>query len=174
MPHLIIPKSKMPTIDVPLINGGTFSLADTTAENFQLVVIYRGIHCPKCKAQLQEIDTKMNDILADGMDIVAISMDNEDRAKRAAQEWDIKKLPIGYDLSLRTAKELGLFLSDSISDSEPDYFSEPGLFVVRPDGSLYAQYIQNTPFGRPNLSELLAGMKYATKNDYPARGTSVA
>jgi len=174
MPQLLNPKSRLPTLDVPLVEGGRFVLADSKPEYFQIVVIYRGVHCPKCKKQLQEIDAKVADIRADGMDVVAISMDDEARAKKAVKEWKIENLPIGYDLSLLSAKELGLFLSDSISDSEPKIFAEPGLFVVKPDGSLYAEYIQNTPFGRPDLDELLSGMKYAAENNYPTRGTSVA
>lgn len=174
MPQLLNPKSQLPTLDVPLVGGDRFVLADSNPDYFQLVVIYRGVHCPKCKKQLQEIDAKVADIRADGMDVVAISMDDEERAKKAVKEWDIENLPIGYDLSLLTAKELGLFLSDSISDKEPKIFSEPALFVVKPDGALYAEYVQNTPFGRPDLEDLLSGMKFAAENKYPTRGTSVA
>jgi len=174
MPQLLNPKSKLPNLDVPLVEGGQFNLADAKPDYFQFVVIYRGVHCPKCKQQLQEIDSKVADIRADGMDVVAISMDNEERAKKAVKEWELENLSIGYDLSLLTAKELGLFLSDSISDKEPKIFAEPAFFVVNPDGTLYAEFVQNTPFGRPALDEIMSGMKFAAENDYPTRGTSVA
>lgn len=174
MPQLLNPKSILPTLDIPLVEGGQFVLADANPDYFQIIVVYRGVHCPKCKAQLKEIDAKVADIRADGMDIVAISMDNEERAKKAVKEWELENLPVGYDLSLLTAKELGLFLSDSISDKEPKIFSEPAIFVVRPDGALYAEFVQNTPFGRPALDEVISGMKFAAENNYPTRGTSVA
>ena len=174
MANLLSPKSPVPAIDLPTVTGGRFNMATASPENFQIIVSYRGVHCPKCKKQLQALDPMVADIRADGHDIVAISMDSEERAMRARDEWGIKELPVGYGMELRTAKSLGLFISKAISDKEPEYFSEPGVFVVRPDGTLYAQIIQNTPFGRPDMADLLSGLNYAVENGYPARGTSVA
>lgn len=171
MIQLIMPESKMPTLDFPLLEGGEFSF-DAAPDHFQILVVYRGLHCPKCKTQLQEFRDKLADIRADGMDVVAVSMDDEERAQKAVEEWELDDLPMGYSLSLLTAKALGLFISNSISDKEPKLFTEPGLFVIRPDETLYAQIIQNTPFGRPDLDDLLGGLNYAIKNDYPTRGTS--
>ncbi|MGB6230517.1 MAG: redoxin domain-containing protein [Litorimonas sp.] len=174
MPTLITPKSRIPQFEVSLLGGATFSSEDLTPEHFQIIVVYRGVHCPKCRAQLKAIDPMVADIRADGHDIVALSMDSEDRAKRAETEWELEELPIGYGLSLNDAKELGLFISDAISDAEPAHFSEPAIFVLYNDGSLYAEIVQNTPFGRPDMDDLVKGLNYAVKNDYPVRGTSVA
>ena len=167
------PKSLIPNIEVPLIEGGTFNMAEASPENFQIIFAYRGLHCPKCKKQLETLAPLVADIRADGHDVVAVSMDTKEKAEKAVKDWDIDDLPIAYGLELMDAKSLGLFISQSISDEEPRLFSEPGIFVVRPDGSLYAQIIQNTPFGRPDIEDLLEGLNYAIENDYPARGTSV-
>jgi peroxiredoxin len=170
----MIPKSKVPTIELPLVSGGTFNMAEASPENFQIIVAYRGLHCPKCKAQLKAIEPLVADIRADGHDIVAISMDTEERAQQAKTDWELEDLPIAHSLELLDAKSLGLFISDSISDKEPKIFSEPGVFVVRPDGTLYAEIVQNTPFGRPDMEEIVEGLNFVVKNDYPTRGTSVA
>ncbi|MGJ8559312.1 MAG: peroxiredoxin-like family protein [Litorimonas sp.] len=174
MPTLMTPKSRIPTIEVPLVSGGLFNMAEASPENFQIIVAYRGLHCPKCKAQLQAIEPLVADIRADGHDIVAVSMDSEERAQQAKEDWGLNDLPVAHSLELLDAKSLGLFISDSISDKEPHIFSEPGVFVVRPDGTLYAEVIQNTPFGRPDMEDLVNGLNYVVKNDYPTRGTSVA
>ncbi|WP_298913930.1 peroxiredoxin-like family protein [uncultured Algimonas sp.] len=174
MTNLMTPKSRIPEFELPLIGGGAFDTSDIVAENFQIIVAYRGVHCPKCKEQLEAIEPMVADIRADGHDIVALSMDTEERARKAHEEWDVSELPIAYDLELLDAKALGLFISDGISDKEPHIFTEPGLFVVRPDGTLYAQIVQNTPFGRPDVKDLVSGLNYAAKNDYPVRGTSIA
>ena len=63
--------------------------------------------------QLQAVDLQVADIRADGHDIIAISMDSEERAQR----WGIEELPIGHSLELLDAKSLGLFISDSISNA---------------------------------------------------------
>lgn len=174
MPNLITPKSKIPSIELPMIGGGIFNMAEASPDSFQIIVAYRGVHCPKCKTQLRTIDAMVADIRADGHDIIAVSMDSEDRAQRAHDDWGIDELPIAHSLELLDAKSLGLFISNSISEGEPQIFSEPGVFVMRPDGKLYAQIVQNTPFGRPDMKDLIAGLNYAVENDYPTRGTSVS
>ena len=174
MPNLLDPRTRLPSVDVALVSGGNFTVAEASPDNFQILVFYRGVHCPKCKKQLQALEPMVSDIRAEGHDIVAISMDSEDRARRAVTEWGLSELPVGYGLGLSTAKALGLFISDAISDAEPEHFSEPGVFVVHADGTLYAQIISNTPFGRPDMDDLVKGLNYAVENDYPARGTSVA
>ncbi|MDB2438233.1 AhpC/TSA family protein [Hellea sp.] len=175
MPHLLIPKIGVPNLIVPTVGGKTFSISEARPKNFQIVVFYRGLHCPKCKTQLQEIEENFDALKAQGLDVIAISMDNKARAEKTQKDWEIKHLPIGYDLSLETARMYGLFISDQRPDSkEPKIFSEPGLFVIKPDGTLYAEYIQNTPFGRPPIMDIAGGLDFVVKKGYPVRGTSTA
>ncbi len=54
--------------------------------------------------------------------------------------------------------------------AEPALFAEPGIFLVRPDGALYAAILNTMPFSRPHLKDMLAGLDFVIKNDYPARG----
>jgi hypothetical protein len=84
-------------------------------------------------------------------------------------------LRMGYDLSLAKAREWGLFISTSrgttsIGIEEPALFSEPGVFIVRPDGTLYYGAVQTMPFARPHFDELLAALDFALEKNYPARG----
>ncbi len=58
----------------------------------------------------------------------------------------------------------------SVGIEEPRRFNEPGLFLVRPDGTLYAASVQSMPFARPHFSDVLAAVEFVTKNDYPPRG----
>ena len=172
MTQTLTPQSRVPDLTLALVGGGEFDLASAQAEKFHILVVYRGVHCPKCQAQLKEIETEFNDLAVDGFSVVALSMDSKDRAQRAKDEWEIETLPIAYGMDISTAKSFGLFISDALSEKEPSHFSEPGIFVVRPDGTLYAQYIQNTPFGRVPIREIASGLKYVAENDYPVRGTS--
>ena len=61
----------------------------------------------------------------------------------------------------------------SIGIEEPAQFSEPGLFLVHPDGTLYWGSTQTMPFARPHFDEILGAIDFVTKNDYPARGEYV-
>ena len=49
-------------------------------------------------------------------------------------------------------------------------FPEPGVFIVRPDGTLYYGAVQTMPFARPHFDELLAALDFALDKNYPARG----
>lgn len=49
-------------------------------------------------------------------------------------------------------------------------FNEPGLFLVRPDGTLYSAHVQSTLFARPHLDNLVTAVRYINENAYPARG----
>ncbi len=169
------PRQAAPKLSLPLAGGGTFDLAETAAENFTLLFFYRGLHCPICKRQLGALQAKLDEFAALGVSVVALSMDSKERAERAKAEWEVPNLPIAYGLSGDQAHEWGLFFSGGIGTTstgieEPTCFSEPGLFVVRPDGTLFASSVQSMPFTRPPLAELLGGLKYIIENEYPARG----
>ena len=92
-----------------------------------------------------------------------------------AQKAKAANLPIGYDLDLQVARQWGLYISasrgkTSIGIEEPAIFSEPGVFIVRPDGTLYYGSTQTMPFARPSFQDLLGAIDFAIANDYPARG----
>jgi hypothetical protein len=53
---------------------------------------------------------------------------------------------------------------------EPALFSEPGLYLVRPDRTLYAGAVNTMPFARTNFGELLKALDFIIEKDYPARG----
>ena len=68
------------------------------------------------------------------------------------------------------ALEWGLFVSNAIKETEPAQFTEPGMFVIAPDHTLYASMIQTMPFSRPHGAQLLKSLDYIVTNGYPSRG----
>ncbi|MEH6702069.1 peroxiredoxin-like family protein [Parasphingorhabdus sp.] len=170
MPN-ILPTQAVPDFTVPLIDGGEFRLSEQLGENFTLLLFYRGVHCPICKMQLRELQRKLGDFAQRGINVVAISMDSQERARKSSDEWDIKDVTLGYGLGEDQARDFGLYISSGRPDSEePAIFSEPALLLVKPDQTLYFASIQSMPFTRPPLDQLLQGVDYALEHDYPARG----
>ncbi|QLG44963.1 peroxiredoxin-like family protein [Costertonia aggregata] len=167
---MIKPKTKVPDLELQLINDTQWSLRAQQSETFTMLVFYRGLHCPICKNYLEALAAKLEDFSERGVHLIAISCDNEERAKKAGDTWAIPELPVGYNLSIEKAREWGLFISEGIKDSEPNKFSEPAVFLVKPDNTLYASAIQSMPFARPNWDDMLSAIDYVRKNDYPARG----
>ena len=68
-----------------------------------------------------------------------------------------------------TLNSLG-FDSTSIGIEEPALFSEPGVFLVRADGTLYFASVQTMPFVRPHFKEMVGALDFVKAKDYPARG----
>jgi peroxiredoxin len=170
---LIKPKTKVPNLDLELTIDAQYDLSKQEPENFTLVVMYRGKHCPICKSQLEELGSKLDKFTERGINTVAVSMDTKERAMVVDREWKTGDVPLAYGMSEEKAREWGLYISTGREGSdEPDMFSEPGMFLVRPDGTLYFASVQNAPFTRPPLDQLLQGIDYVLKNDYPVRGTA--
>lgn len=172
---MLLPRQKTPDLSIPTLDHGTFDLSDVTAERGTVVCFYRGLHCPICAKYLTELD-KLTEAFAErGVATVAISSDGEERARAMAAQMPLGNLRIGYDLSLTKAREWGLYISTSrgktsIGIEEPALFSEPGLFMVTPEQTLFYGSVQTMPFVRPHFSELLGAMDFAIANNYPARG----
>lgn len=166
----LIPDTQVPSLDVPTLGSGTWSLADQRPENFTMVVFYRGLHCPVCKAYLQKLQTLLADYQASGFSIIALSMNTEALAKQTAEEWELKSLTIGHSLTEADARRWGLYISHAFKEGEADVFCEPGLFWIRPDGRLYLADVSNMPWARPDLEFLHSKIPFAVEKQYPSRG----
>ena len=110
-----------------------------------------------------------------GLLVEPVTQADAERAAAMARKVDAKLLSFGHDLPLATARSWGLTISTSrgttsIGIEEPALFSEPGLFLVRPDRTLYWSTTQTMPFARPHFDEILAAIDFVVRNDYPARG----
>ncbi|MEM6550843.1 MAG: peroxiredoxin-like family protein [Planctomycetota bacterium] len=160
----------MPPLSLPTLDGEQWTLNASKPSHFTFLFFYRGYHCPICKNYLRSIERKLDELAELGIAAVAISSDSHERAQKSKDEWGIDRLPMAYGLTIEEARTWGLYVSKAINPGEPELFSEPGLFVVRPDGTLFAASIQTMPFTRPAIQELLTGFSYIVKHGYPARG----
>lgn len=171
----LIPRAPVPALTVPTLEGADWSIQTAKPERFSLVVFYRGLHCPICSTYVAELAKLAPDFAAKGVASIAVSGDPEDRARKAQADWKLGDLAIGHSLAIGTARTWGLFISSSRGKTstgfeEPALFSEPGIFLVRPDQSLYWSSVQSMPFARPHFREILAAVDFVIAKDYPARG----
>jgi len=166
----LTPDALVPTLSLPLVGGGTFTLNENAPDHFTMVVFYRGLHCPVCKTYLEKLNGLAQGYSDAGFDTVAVSVNDAEVAEKTVSEWDIGNLKIAYGLTEEGARNWGLWVSRSIKESEADVFCEPGLAWVRPDGRLYLIDISNMPWARPDLEFLLSKTPMAIERGYPARG----
>jgi len=170
------PGTLPPRLSLPLTGGGStedLQLGTGTDGRFTLVVFYRGLHCPVCKRQLGELDSRLDDLREVGVGrVLAVSMETAERSREVVDRWGLKELPVAYDLPEHEAREWGLFISTAIKEKEPARFSEPGMFILDSDGTVFWSNVASMPFGRPPLDDVIAGIVFANKNSYPARGAA--
>lgn len=161
--------SLLAPMSFPRLGGGEITVGGTR-ENWTLLVVYRGKHCGRCKKYLAILNDMRAEWANAGFDIAVVSADPEEKAAADQKEfgWAFE---LGYDLSADQMHTLGVYVSSPLTPSETDRnFAEPGIFVIRPDGSLVLISINNGPSARPDLVELLDGMIFTKENDRPARG----
>jgi peroxiredoxin len=171
----LLPRQSVPALDVPLISGGRFVLGAPPPQRFDLLVFYRGLHCPICAKYLLELERLAPEFASRGVQVTAVSSDDEDRARQMAEKVKASEVKFAFGLALASARQWGLYISTSrgktsIGIEEPPLFSEPGVFLVRADGTLYYGAVQTMPFARPQFQDLLGGVDLAISKDYPARG----
>jgi len=166
----LIPKRKAPDLVVPRIGGGNWSLIEQNPDKFLMLVFYRGHHCPICKSYLEKLNRLLDEASNLGISVFTISGDTQERAAKSRAEWNIDDLGIGYGMTVDQMNDWGLYVSASIKEEEPDLFGEPGLFLVRPDQTVYYAAYNSMPMGRPDPKEVIEFVKFALEEDYPSRG----
>ncbi len=166
----IIPGKKAPLLNIDTISGNTWSLDMYLNKSKCMVVFYRGLHCPVCSVFLKQIDSQLLEYKKSNTQVIAVSMDNKEKALKTKSDWSIKNLNIAYGLSEDDARKWGLYISKSIKEAESDIFCEPGLFIIREDGTLYLANTSNMPWARPDLTDFPAKLIFAEENNYPVRG----
>ncbi len=60
----LIPRQKVPDLTVTTTDGAVWKLSDRSPENFTMVIVYRGLHCPICKGYLKDLDNRLADFTA--------------------------------------------------------------------------------------------------------------
>lgn len=164
-----------PKTNVARVGGGEITLGEPSGgRDWQIIVVYRGLHCPICKRYLAQLEGLQEQFHAAGVDVVAVSGDPQAKAEAMVSEMNLS-LPMGYDLSVAQMRALGLYVSDPRSAQETDRpFPEPGLFLVNAAGNIQIVDVSNAPFARPDLESILNGIRFIRDKDYPVRGTHAA
>lgn len=165
----IRPHAKAPPLVLDTLSG-RFDLSASMPSRFTMVVFYRGVHCGFCRRYLQELENLVPSFAEIDVEAIAVSCDDRERAEKAKRDWELNRFPIAYGLTLDQAMEWGLFISTGIKSDQPDYFPEPGLFLIEPVGIVAAAYVQSWPFARPRLADIRDAIVFGGERNKPARG----
>lgn len=165
-----IPNKPTPPLAVETVGGDKWELKSDRPKNFSMAVFYRGRHCPICKGYLEQLNASMEKFADSGVSVICISANPRDLAEKTVAEWKVDKLTIGYGLPIEEARKWGLYVSKGIKEEEPEIFFEPGLFLIRPNNTLYAASVQSMPFARPGIEDVLESIAFIIEESYPPCG----
>ncbi len=168
------PGSDFPALPVNNQADAIVDISRPTGDaDWQMVVVYRGRHCPMCTKFLNSLAGYRQRLLDIGVDIAAVSGDSKEQLEAHLEKLDVN-FPLHYGLTQEQMQELGTYISVPRSEKETDHnFSEPALFVINGDGQLQVVDISNNPFARPDIEIFVGGLEWirSPDNNYPIRGT---
>jgi peroxiredoxin len=126
------PRESAPDLTVPLLRGGTYRLTDQRPRAFTMVVFFRGLHCPVCRAQLTELNRRLGELEQRGIDLIAVSGETRERTAQLAEEWRLDRLPLAHGLTEPQMRAWGLFISHGIDTPSPRFSTSPVCSSSRP------------------------------------------
>ncbi len=166
--------AEFPALPVSNQDDSQVDISKPTGDaDWQMVVVYRGRHCPMCTKFLNNLAGFRQRLTDIGIDVAAVSGDSKEQLAEHTERLDVN-FPLHYGLTLEQMQDLGLYISVPRSEQETDHnFPEPGLFVINGDGQVQVTDISNNPFARPDLEVFVSGLEWIRKpeNNYPIRGT---
>lgn len=169
--------AEFPALPATNLDGKTIDLAKPTGDaDWQMLVVYRGRHCPLCTKFLNNLADFRERLGNIGIDVAAVSADSREQLEEHLERLDVN-FPLHYGLTLEQMQGLGLYISIPRSEKETDHnFAEPGLFVINTDGRVQVVDLSNNPFARPDLEVFVSGLEWirSPENNYPIRGTFAA
>ena len=153
--------SSFPAITLPVLGGDKRSLSvPQNGCDWILVAVYRGKHCPLCTKYLQELNSVLPDLNRQGVDVIAVSADNESRAAEQMAEV-APRFDVAYGMTVPHMQAMGLFISGPRNGVDVEApFAEPGLFVLDATGTVQIIDISNVPFARPDLAWIAKGIGF--------------
>ena len=99
-----------PVTTVSRLGGGTLTLGKPETADWQLIFVYRGLHCPICRGYMEDLELRLSEFAEIGIEVVIVSADPVEKAEKLRADH-APTVPIGFDLSIAQMKMLGLYVS---------------------------------------------------------------
>ncbi|MHA2937322.1 peroxiredoxin family protein [Vibrio sp. RC27] len=164
---------RFPSVSAQLLDGTAIELGKPLGSaDWQMVVVYRGKHCPLCVRYLNALEEHKEALASIGVSVLAVSADSKEQLTEMMDKLTVS-FPIAYGLTEDQMKSLGVYISQPRTEQETDHnYSEPALFIINEKGNLQAVDISNVPFLRPELDVIVKGVTFVrSQENYPIRGT---
>src|SRR5690348_98720 len=139
---LLSPGDTFPELTLTIPGGKTVRVPETFADQYGVMLLYRGSWCPYCNAQLRAFQ-RAGDTLADaGVSVAALSADDEETTAALIAKLGLT-FPVGYGADAHKVAEVtGAFVNP-----DPVYLQSTG-FVLDPEGKVVVSVYSSGAIGR--------------------------
>lgn len=162
----LMPNSDFPEIELTLLDGSLYKIGKQQA-SWELFIVYRGKHCPRCKTYLNKLESLKPALEKLNIKVIVASADSQQLAQADVDEFKWQ-FPMAYGLSVEQMKTLNLWVS---ARGDGHLYAEPGLFLLNDQQKIQILSMSNGPACRPDLDVLLDGVNGIKTRGLPVSGT---
>ena len=146
------PEGFFPSMKLNLVNGNTLTIPEDFTKAMTVVLFYQGHWSPYCRKLLLDFEELRKELLAEGVGILAVSVDTLEQAKEVAADVGF---PVAYGLTRADGDAIGAWWQ------ETDDHIYPSEFVLSQRGKVMMSTYTNspTPISRIAPDGVLALMK---------------
>ena len=131
-----------PSLTFARAGGGEIHLPGDLAGGFGVVLFHRGSWCPYCNAQLAAFARAADELAAEGVRIVSISTDDQDKSEALVKKHDLG-FPVGYGADARAVSgATGAFVNEN-----PVCLQATG-FILNAEGRVVTAVYSTRAIGR--------------------------
>jgi peroxiredoxin len=145
-----------PTLELPLVGGGTLTLPDDLAGSNAVVLVYRGSWCPYCAAQLSSFARAYAKLTGAQAKVVAVSADSESDAEGTVEELKLP-FPVAYGVD---PDELAGVIGNYVGTDMPRRYAQTTNVLLDADGRVMIAVYSNGEIGRLVPGDVLGFLAY--------------
>lgn len=150
-----------PRLTFRIVDGSEIEVPGDLKQPWNVVLFNRGHWCPYCVAQLKSFQSGLEQLTAEGIGVIAASVDGIDHARETKARTGAT-FPIAYGLPvIETAEAIGAFYDPAPSFTAP-YIQSTG-FLLGPDGRVVVSVYSSGGIGRLVWQDVLALVRYTEK-----------
>ena len=148
------PGSAFPALPLTPPGGPALTLPDAFADDFGVVLFFRGAWCPYCNAQLSAFQRATGSLAETGIKVAALSVDDEPTTAGLIAKHGLT-FPVGHSADARAIAGLtGAFVNP-----DPVYLQSTG-FVLNRAGQVVVSVYSSGAIGRLVPEDVIGLVRY--------------
>ena len=152
---------RFPDLWIQTVGGDEILVPDDLEGFYSVILFYRGAWCPYCRAQLAAFARARASLLSIGVEVVALSVDDEAVSAALVDEMRLN-FPIGFGAK---AGEISAATGAYVAEGEA-YLQSTG-FILDRSGRILTAVYSSSAIGRLVPDDVAGFVRYVESHDVP-------